>query len=241
MAPLFTILISLKRSESRRKSAVEILNKLSPLDWQLLDGIDGLQLQNTPPEYRESKVVRLLGFPLTPSEIGCFLSHRQAWVRCIEKGKPTLILEDDFSIAPNFNQAITALSYEHQDWDIARLQGLVDTPNSVIISDSDYQIVVNQEDPLGATGYIIKPHAAKKLIQSSNDIYEPLDHFLEHHSKHKQKIVAFKPYPILANGTASTMYDRPDRYPISGFHKKWRSLNRAIDRLINSDPWFPKN
>ena len=240
MVPLFTILISLKRSESRRPVAVGALSRLSYLDWHILEGIDGLQLQNTPPEYREAKVTRLLGFPLTPSEIGCFLSHRQAWVQCIEKDQPTLILEDDFCVAPNFEQVISALNHQDLDWDIARLQGLVDTPHSVIISESDFQIVVNHEDPLGATGYIIKPNAAKKLVQQSNEIYEPLDHFLEHHRKHHQKIIAFKPYPIKANGTVSTMHDRPDRYPISGFAKKWRSLNRGLDRLFNSNPWFPK-
>jgi len=240
MAPLFTILISLKRSESRRFAAVDILSKLSYLDWHILEGIDGLQLHNTPPEYDEAKVTRLLGFPLTSSEIGCFLSHRQAWVQCIEKDQPTLILEDDFSITPNFEQGLSALIHRYQDWDIARLQGLVDTPHSVINSGTDYQIVINNEDPLGATGYVIKPHAAKRLVQNSNEIYEPLDHFLEHHSKHKLKIVALKPYPIKTNGTASTMHDRPARQPINGFYKKWRSLNRAIDRFMNKDPWFPK-
>lgn len=240
MVPLFTILISLKRSESRRSVAVDALSQLSYLDWHVLEGIDGLQLQNSPPEYREAKVNGLLGFPLTPSEIGCFLSHRQAWVQCIEKDQPTLILEDDFCFAPNFEQVISALNHQDLDWDIARLQGLVDTSHSVIISESDFQIVVNHEDPLGAAGYIIKPYAAKKLVQQSNEIYEPLDHFLEHHRKHHQKIIAFKPYPIKANGTISTMHDRPDRSPISGFAKKWRSLNRALDRLFNSNPWFPK-
>jgi glycosyl transferase family 25 len=240
MVPLFTILISLTRSESRRSNAVETLKKLPLLDWRILEGIDGLKLQNTPPEYHESKVARLLGFPLTPSEIGCFLSHRQAWVQCIEKNRPTLILEDDFSIASNFEQALSALSHQYQDWDIARLQGLANTAHIDLISQPNYQIVINQEDPLGATGYIIKPFAAKKLLQHSNEIYEPLDHFLEHRSRHKQKIVAFKPYPIKANGTASTMHDRPNRHPITGFQKKWRSLNRTLDRLFNIDPWFPK-
>lgn len=240
MNPLFTILISLKRSESRRFAAVETLNTLSFLDWHILEGIDGLRLQNTPPEYHESKVARLLGFPMTPSEIGCFLSHRQAWVQCIEKNKPTLILEDDFSISPYFEEALSALSIGYQDWDIARLQGLTATPHTCILSKPNYELVVNHEDPLGATAYIIKPHAAKKLIQSSNEIYEPLDHFLEHYSKHQQRIIAFKPYPIKANGTASTMHDRPNRSPIGGFQKKWRSINRALDRIFSNDPWFPK-
>lgn len=240
MKSLFTILISLKRSEARRKEAVKALTTSPQLQWEILEGIDGLQLQYTPPEYREAKVARLLGFPLTPSEIGCFLSHRLAWIKCVEKDSDTLILEDDFAFKSNFEQAISTLYAQYPSWDIARLQGLVATPDSPLASGPDYQIVTNHEDPLGATAYIIKPAAAKKLIAYSSEIFEPLDHFLEHQKIHKLKIVAYKPYPIEITGMVSTMHDRSDRAPIKGIRKKLRSLHRALDRLFNPKPWFPK-
>jgi glycosyl transferase, family 25 len=240
MTPLYTILISLKRSEARRKHAIESLAANPLLQWEVLEGVDGLQLQHTPPEYREGKVCRLLGFPLTPSEIGCFLSHRLAWIRCVEKDCDALILEDDFAFRPHFEQAISTLYTQYPNWDIARLQGLAATPDSPLALGSDYQIVSNNKDPLGATAYIIKPSAAKKLIAYSSEIFEPLDHFLEHQKIHKLKIVAYKPYPIEVTGMVSTMHDRFDRAPIKGIRKKLRSLHRAIDRLLNSKPWFPK-
>jgi glycosyl transferase family 25 len=240
MTSLFTILISLKRSENRRKQAVEALATKPHLQWEILEGIDGLQLQYTPSEYREAKVSRLLGFSLTPSEIGCFLSHRLAWIKCVEKDYDTLILEDDFAFKPHFEQAITTLYAQYPSWDIARLQGLVATPDSPLASGPNYQIVTNNEDPLGATAYIIKPAAAKKLIAYSSEIFEPLDHFLEHQKIHKLKIVAYKPYPIEITGMVSTMHDRSDRAPIKGIRKKLRSLHRALDRLFNPKPWFPK-
>jgi glycosyl transferase family 25 len=233
------LLISLKRSEARREQAIAILKK-SPLQWEILEGIDGLQLQHTPPEYHDAKVSRLLGFPLTPSEIGCFLSHRLAWIKCIEKNCPTLVLEDDFIFKPNFEKAVEVLTLEYQDWDIARFQGLGETPDVTLHAAADFKIVENSEDPLGATAYIIKPSAAKKLIRFSSEIYEPLDHFLEHKKIHKLKVVAFKPYPVETNGMVSTMHDRGDRTPIKGFRKRWRSMHRAIDRLLNTSPWFPK-
>jgi len=239
MTSLFTLLITLKRSKARRDQAIAILENTS-LQWEILDGIDGLQLQHTPPEYHEAKVSRLLGYQLTPSEIGCFLSHRLAWIKCVEKDAPVLILEDDFIFKPNFEQAIEALLLQYQDWDIARLQGLVETSDKPLHAGSDYQIVENFGDPLGATAYIIKPAAAKRLIRFSNEIYEPLDHFLEHKKIHQLKVVAFKPYPVEANGMVSTMHDRGERMPIKGLRKRWRSIHRAIDRLFNSSPWFPK-
>ena len=233
------IVISLKRSESRRAEFKALLEP-TDLEWEILDAIDGLELQGTPPEYREEKVIRLSGFPLSASEIGCFLSHRLAWARCVEKERATLILEDDFTFAPHFYGSLSKVMASHQDWDILRLQGIVATSDSTLLEHPDFRMVENHDDPLGATAYILKPSAAKKLINSSQEIYEPLDHFLEHRQKHGLKIVAIKPYPVIIKGGASTILDRPERKTIHGIRKLLRSLARWMDRLTNPNPWFPK-
>ena len=234
-----TIVISLKRSETRRADFKTLLEQ-SALDWEILDAIDGLQLHSTPPEYHEEKVIRLLGFPLSASEIGCFLSHRLAWAKCSEKDRPTLILEDDFTFTPHFYESLSMTIESYHDWDILRLQGLGETSDSTLVNHPGFRIVENHGDPLGASAYVITPRAAKKLIQYSQAIYEPLDHFLEHRQKHGLKIVAIKPYPIIVKGNSSTILDRPERKPIDGIRKLLRSLARKIDRLTNPNPWFPK-
>jgi len=233
------IVISLKRSETRRVEFKALLEP-SDLDWEILDAIDGLGLQSTPPEYHEEKVIRLLGFPLSASEIGCFLSHRLAWARCAEKERPTLILEDDFTFASHFYESLSKVMASYQDWDILRLQGIVETSDSTMLEHPSFRIVENHGDPLGATAYILKPSAAKKLINSSQEIYEPLDHFLEHRQKHGLKILAIKPYPVIIKGGSSTILDRPERKSIHGIRKLLRSLARRMDRLTNPNPWFPK-
>lgn len=234
-----TIVISLDRAQSRRAQFKPILEQ-SGLDWEILDAVDGLHLKSTPPEYHEAKVIRLLGFPLSASEIGCFLSHRLAWARCVEKNVTTLILEDDFSFAPHFFEALTAVTSSKFIWDIARLQGLSETTDISIDEDAHFKIVQTQGDPLGATAYLVTPKAAHKLLQCSQDIYEPLDHFLEHQKKHCLKLIAIKPYPVNSSGYISTILDRPERKPIHGIRKLFRSLARSIDRLISPNPWFPR-
>ena len=233
------IVISLKRSEARRAAFTALLEQ-SDFDWEILDAIDGLQLQSTPPEYHEEKVIRLLGFPLSASEIGCFLSHRLAWARCVEKERPTLILEDDFTFAPHFHESLPKVMASDQDWDILRLQGIAETSDSVLVKYPNFRIAENHGDPLGAAAYILKPSAAKKLIQASQYIYEPLDHFLEHRQKHGLNIIAVKPYPVIIKGESSTILDRPERKAIHGTRKLLRSLARGVDRLTNPNPWFPK-
>lgn len=240
MSNLQTVVISLLRSPQRREKARSELSKTN-MEWSFLDAVDGSQLHSPPPEYRVRKVRRLLGFGMTPNEIGCFLSHKKAWRACVMTNQPTLIFEDDFILLPHFENTLQLLLTEFDDWQLIRLQSLVKTDHDIVKKIGDISIVKNLSDPIGATAYIIKPEAAKILIEHAKDIYEPLDHFLEHSKKHGVEILAVKPYPVDISKAQSTISDRPiDRKPIKGIKKIIRSLNRAMDRFISKDPWFPK-
>jgi glycosyl transferase, family 25 len=240
MQNLKTIVISLLRSPQRREKARSELSRTN-LEWSFLDAVDGSKLKSPPPEYNPAKVRRLLGFELTPNEIGCFLSHKQAWQACVNSGQPTLIFEDDFILLPHFERTLQLLLEEFHGWQLIRLQALANTQYDVIQTIGDISIVKNHEDPLGATAYLIKPEAARILVEHARDLYEPLDHFLEHKRKHGVEILAAIPYPVDISRAASTISDRPnDRKPIKGINKILRSLNRVLDRSFSKDPWFPK-
>jgi len=224
----------------RREKAKSELAK-TKLIWSFLDAVDGSQLQSPPREYQSRKVKRLLGYEMTPNEIGCFLSHKKAWQACLKTNQPTLIFEDDFILLPHFEKTLELLLSEYHDWQLIRLQGLAQTQHDIVKTIGEISIVKNHEDPLGATAYIIKPEAAKTLIDHAKDIYEPLDHFLEHKRKHGIEMLAIKPYPVDISKVQSTIADRPsDRKPIKGIRKKLRSLSRALDRFVSPSPWFPK-
>lgn len=240
MLNLQILVISLVRSPQRREKAQSELSKTN-LSWSFLDAVDGSQMQFPPPEYNSRKVRRLLGFDLTKNEIGCFLSHRKAWQTCINNNQPTLIFEDDFILLPHVEKTLQLLLTEFHDWQLIRLQGLSETAYDVVKAIGDISIVKNHGDPVGATAYIVKPEAAKILIEHAKDIYEPLDHFLEHRKKHGVEMLAVKPYPVDISKVQSTISDRPeDRKPIKGLRKKIRSLTRALDRVFSKEPWFPK-
>jgi glycosyl transferase, family 25 len=237
---LQTLVISLIRSPQRREKVKSELSKTN-LDWSFLDAVDGSQMQFPIPEYNSRKVRRLLGFDLTKNEIGCFLSHKKAWQKCLEGNQATLIFEDDFILLPHFEKSIEVLLTEFNDWQLIRLQSLANSSEVVVRTIGDISIVKNLSDEVGATAYILKPAAAKILIEHARDIYEPLDHFLEHRKKHGVEMLAVKPYPVDITKAQSTISDRPeDRKPIKGIRKKIRSLNRALDKVFSKDPWFPK-
>jgi glycosyl transferase, family 25 len=233
------LVISLKRSLDRRKQVEKEMQKIS-LPWSFLDAVDGSALVETPVEYKPRKVELLQGYALTPNEIGCYLSHKEAWKYCVREKVPTLILEDDFVLSPNFEEVLKTILESDRDWNFLRLQGLYEVPYETLLEKSGVSFVRNKGDAVGATAYLLKPNIARQLIKNSADIYEPVDHFLEHHQKHGLEFLAIRPYPIDITRAKSTIADRSERSPVKGLRKRWRSVARAVDRVLSKDPWFPK-
>jgi glycosyl transferase family 25 len=232
--------ISLTQSIDRQARVKEELSK-THFDWAFLDATDGRLLPYPIPEYNPEKVTRLLGFELTPNEIGCFLSHKKAWESSVQNNTISLVFEDDFILLPHFEQVIDQLLEDQEQWELVRLQALNPCQDNLLIEYGQFSLYRNHDDPLGATAYLVNPKAAAKLIEHSSSIYEPLDHYLEHHQKHGVPMLAIKPYPVDISRVESTIADRPnDRKPIKGMQKRMRSINRQIDRWFSKNPWFPK-
>jgi glycosyl transferase, family 25 len=242
MMDLQILIISLESSKERREK-VRLQMSAFPLNWQFLDAVDGRKSDPSPLQYKPQKVKKLLGFELTKSEIGCYLSHIKCWQFCIEKNVTTLILEDDFVLEESFIKVIARVQEIKLNWHILRLQGLISTDHFLIGDIDKMSLCVNYKDPLGTAAYIIKPIAAKKLIESSIEIYEPVDHFIEHYEKHGIKILAIKPYPITTLDSTlveTTITDRTTRLPIKGLKKIMRSYRRLLDRILSSNAYYPK-
>ena len=237
--PLQILVISLRRSLDRRAKVEQELQKIS-LPWSFLDAVDGSALQTTPKEYKAFKVKCLQGYELTPNEIGCYLSHKEAWKRCVEKNIPTLIFEDDFVLDADFRNILEILLSSQNSWSFVRLQGLYEVPYQELSLRDSIHLVKNIGDAVGATAYLLKPEVARTLVDESSDIYEPVDHFLEHQKKHGLEFLAIRPYPVDITRAKSTIDDRHERAPVQGLRKRFRSVARALDRVISKKPWFPR-
>ena len=233
------LVISLRRSLDRRAKVEQEMQQIS-LPWSFLDAVDGSALQSPPSEYKALKVNLLQGYELTANEIGCYLSHKEAWKRCVEKNVPTLILEDDFVLTPEFGHIIQTLLSNPDPWSFIRLQGLYEVSYEEVCLIDDIRLVKNIGDAVGATAYLLKPEIARTLIHESSDIYEPADHFLEHQKKHGLEFLAVRPYPVDITRAKSTIDDRHERAPVQGLRKRLRSVARALDRVFSKTPWFPR-
>lgn len=238
--PIQILVISLARSLDRRVKVQQEMEKIS-IPWEFLDAVDGSSLKQPPVEYKAQKVKRLQGYFLTPNEIGCYLSHKEAWRRCVKENILTLVLEDDFILSPEFESTLAALLSALSAWSFVRLQGLYEVPSQPIEVLNNIQLVRNIGDAVGATAYLLKPEVAQTLIGASSDIYEPVDHFLEHYQKHGLEFLAVRPYPVDITRVKSTIDDRPERTPVKGYTKLVRSISRILDRCFSATPWFPKH
>jgi glycosyl transferase family 25 len=236
--PLQVCVISLERSIARRQRVEDQLDKTS-IQWQFINAVDGYALPSMPISYKQSKVKRLQGYELTPGEVGCFLSHIKVWELCLQNNITTLVFEDDFLIGENLESVIDDLLSTTNQWNLVRLSGIYETRHQILEKRLTYDLVQNLGEPCGTAAYMIQPAAAKILLDNAMDIYEPVDHYLEHYSKHGLRCLAVKPYPIGLAHTKSTITDRPGRPPVKGFRKLLRSIFRFIDRRISSNPWFP--
>ena len=109
----------------------------------------------------------------SPGVKGCFDSHYRLWKKCVELDEPIIIWEDDIIITREFKPVewddvlIVALGHPTKS---IRWMELLENPTGVPKS-IDYK----SPSMPGCCGYAIKPHAAKKLIDTYSDTYRPAD------------------------------------------------------------------
>ena len=235
------LVINLKDDYVRKALAKSELENFS-FDYIFVDAINGKDFNISKEIYPKQKVKRLTGYELTKNELGCFLSHQKCWHIAAELDSPCLIFEDDFKLSDSFHEAIVFAFQNFDKWELLRLQALTSVEKEKVhASGEKFSIVSNIGDPLGATAYLVKPDSAIKLIKKSKQIYEPLDHYLEHFSRHNIEFKALLPYPVTNSGIETTIPDRPyNERRLRGIRKFKRSIFRFLDRKLSNDPWFLK-
>jgi glycosyl transferase family 25 len=167
-------IITLKNNELSERVAKDCIEQAAKfrISVEIFDAINGLDY--------EQHLEKLNVHPLKkfkkgkPGVYGCFLSHYYLWKECAESNEPYLVLEHDgFLIKPLPDNILDQFE------DVLKLES--ENPYSPeyenrleLIKDHDltYNIVEPYRDmnngagwySVGAYAYIIKPHAAKKLI-----------------------------------------------------------------------------
>ena len=108
-----------------------------------------------------------------PGIKGCFDSHYRLWQKCVELDKPITIWEDDIVLTRKFipvdweDVLIVALGHPTKS---VRWMHLLENPTG------DPQALQYKSPSMpGCCGYAIKPHAAKKLLDTYAATFRPAD------------------------------------------------------------------
>jgi len=109
-----------------------------------------------------------------PGVIGCFYSHYSLWKKCIELNEPIMIFEDDVKFYRTWNPiewndvlilSLGKNSFLRDPWKL-----FLETP----VGEPQAMTWRNYSMP-GASGYAIKPGAAKALVKFYRDYFYPAD------------------------------------------------------------------
>ena len=116
---------------------------------------------------------------LTPGLVGCFDSHYRLWKLCCEMNEPIFIFEDDVIIQREFIPVewkdVLAVAFSHYK-KYLKYQHYLDSSSGDPIA-ADYK----QATMPGNGGYLIKPHAAKILVETYKNSFLPADNAINQH------------------------------------------------------------
>jgi GR25 family glycosyltransferase involved in LPS biosynthesis len=109
----------------------------------------------------------------SPGVRGCFYSHYRLWQKCVELNEPIIIWEDDIVIArpyiPVDWEDVLVLALGHPTKS-GKYMKYLETPAGEPKAEDYWQASMP-----GCCGYALKPHAAKKLVDTYQHTFLPAD------------------------------------------------------------------
>lgn len=179
--------ISLPRAAHRIPQVKRIVQS-SPLPTEVIAAVDGasLSVEQIESVYQRNRYRPYYPFELRRGEIGCFLSHRKAWLRILHDGlDAALILEDDIELEkPQFNGSLQFAMKHVEQGDYIQFQ-VRDTGAHPVCMDSicqdgyRRQLVQPKVVPLRTTAQLVTREAAYRLLDSTRVFDRPVDTFLQ--------------------------------------------------------------
>ena len=112
-----TFVINLKSQEKRRAHMEAQLRDVN-IEYELIDAVDGRKYTPTQLEVDLVLAKKILGRELSQGEIGCALSHKKAYQKCIDsKYEYSLILEDDVRLSKKLKEIIENEIQKPHTWE----------------------------------------------------------------------------------------------------------------------------
>ncbi|EDY86415.1 putative Lex2B [gamma proteobacterium HTCC5015] len=226
--------ISLKNSQERRQAVKQQMDILG-IDFEFFDAI-------TPDDpscrfYRRldrRKYLINTGRHPSPTEIACYASHYALWLECIRSKSPMLIMEDDFTLTPDFKNALVACQSLADQYGYIRLQEEYRARSKAILKHGEFTLSRYTRVPHCMMAYSINPSTAKAFVRLSETLSAPVDVMLKKHWEHKQAIYGLTPYSVIASPHSSDS-------TIKGRQKHRKPLHIQLQRFLTKATWPVRN
>lgn len=220
------------RGDTKRAPNVEKLLKTLP-DAQVIDAVVGKDIlaqqsfATRPGDLHQPEYP----FPLSPGEVGCFLSHRKCWQRILDEDlSHALIVEDDLSLDPElWAEAMDLVETHSTPETFIRLPAKRREVAKSIVAESDRaKMFLPKVIGLQTVCQVVGRSAAKNLLDATEVLDRPVDTFLQMHWVTGQPV-----HTILPNGVSEITEDLGGstiQKKNTGDSKLQREFKRAVYR-----------
>jgi glycosyl transferase family 25 len=173
-------IINLADNTVRMANAAAVLDRYG-LPWERIEGVNGWALPKgrIAEVYDDKANASRARQPLVPAEIGCYLSHIDAWTRIAGGNDPGgFVFEDDFAATDTLPGVLGLLSDDRAgDWDMVKLFSLDPAPR--IMGDRalgpGHRLVMPYRVPTCLIGYALTRDAARRLVGRALPFFRPVD------------------------------------------------------------------
>lgn len=187
--------ISLKTSLDRREKVKSQLMALN-VKHQFFDGISVDGYENHFDAYDEEKYLINCGRKATLGEIGCYASHLELWIKCLEINEPIMIMEDDFYIDKEFPSVLGEVEKLINEYGFIRLQSESRGKKIKAKDLGRFALYYYTKMPHSLMCYSISPDVAKVFIDSSKILTAPVDVMIKKIWEHKIPTFGLVPYMV---------------------------------------------
>ena len=171
------------KSDKPRYNRVLKIQKTSNFDIKIMDAIDGKTISKNFLNFllQNNAINKQIIKKFTKGTIGCYLSHMKTWTNIRKHNfNHTIILEDDFKLANNFQEKINLVIEElPEDYDICYFfyhpysKKYYKNFNKFEIYGKKY--IRRQVPTWGLVGYMVSLEGAKKLIDKCHTMTGHID------------------------------------------------------------------
>jgi glycosyl transferase family 25 len=173
-------LINLDRSEDRLAHMRQQLGRLG-VDFERIAAIDGaVMAEDALAAFQRARPSKHEGW--LPGEVGCFLSHFEAWSRIAAGEEPWgAVFEDDLRVSPDLPRLLASPDWIPADADAVRLEAnrsmRLRRPRRIAVTPGRH-LFTAVSGTTGSGAYVLSRAAAERLIQTPTEMHSSVDEFL---------------------------------------------------------------